>query len=310
MTPVFIFNGFLESGKTDFLTQTVRQPYFQMQETTLLIVCEEGESKYDVTEFEKYNTIVKYIDNEGEFTAAMLMNLDSQYKPQRILIEWNGMWDYKNMILPFHWEIKQQITTIDARNYELFYNNMRSIMMEMLKKSELIIFNRCDSVSEKLGEFKRNVKLVNKAAIIAFEGEKGEIKVSLEEDLPYDLNRETIHLSDSDYVAWYMDCMESLQRYEGKKMNYIARILKNKYIPNGYMLVGRQVMTCCADDLAFAGFPCRYKNATDFQDGEWVNITVRISVRKCFAYSNGNGPVLSVESITKTKQPTQSIIGG
>ena len=48
MTPVYIINGFLDSGKTDFFRYTLAQPYFRTKGKTLLIVCEEGENGYDI----------------------------------------------------------------------------------------------------------------------------------------------------------------------------------------------------------------------------------------------------------------------
>ena len=47
MKPVYIINGFLESGKTEFISYTLGQPYFQVKGKTLLILCEEGEVEYD-----------------------------------------------------------------------------------------------------------------------------------------------------------------------------------------------------------------------------------------------------------------------
>ena len=43
MKPVYVINGFLESGKTEFIRYTLAQPYFRIKGKTLLIVCEEGE---------------------------------------------------------------------------------------------------------------------------------------------------------------------------------------------------------------------------------------------------------------------------
>ncbi len=40
--PVFLINGFLEAGKTQFLEFTMDQEYFQTEGKTLLSVCEEG----------------------------------------------------------------------------------------------------------------------------------------------------------------------------------------------------------------------------------------------------------------------------
>ena len=47
MKPVYVINGFLESGKTEFISFTLAQPYFQVRGKTLLIVCEEGENEYE-----------------------------------------------------------------------------------------------------------------------------------------------------------------------------------------------------------------------------------------------------------------------
>ena len=43
--PVYIFTGFLESGKTTFILDTLSQDYFATGERTLLIVCEDGETE-------------------------------------------------------------------------------------------------------------------------------------------------------------------------------------------------------------------------------------------------------------------------
>jgi len=43
LKPVYIINGFLDSGKTDFFRYTIAQPYFRTKGKTLLIVCEDGE---------------------------------------------------------------------------------------------------------------------------------------------------------------------------------------------------------------------------------------------------------------------------
>ena len=47
MKPVYVINGFLESGKTEFISFTLAQPYFRIKGKTLLLLCEEGEQEYD-----------------------------------------------------------------------------------------------------------------------------------------------------------------------------------------------------------------------------------------------------------------------
>ena len=48
--PVFVINGFLEAGKTRFITNTLQQDYFRTDGTTVLILCEEGDTEYDPKE--------------------------------------------------------------------------------------------------------------------------------------------------------------------------------------------------------------------------------------------------------------------
>ena len=100
MKPVYVINGFLDSGKTDFFRYTLAQPYFKTKGKTLLIVCEEGENEYEEELLQSTNTILEQITDETDFTVSKLTALDNKYDPERILIEYNGMWNFKNMHLP------------------------------------------------------------------------------------------------------------------------------------------------------------------------------------------------------------------
>ena len=175
----------MESGKTEFITYTLAQPYFQTRGTTLLLLCEEGEVEYDDDLLKKSRTVVELIESEADFNPNHLLELEKKYKPERIIVEYNGMWNFKNMKLPWHWKIEQQITTIDGSTFPNYYTNMRSLLAEMVRNSEMIIFNRCDGISD-LSSYKRNIKAVNPRADIIFEDANGEITEIMEDDLPYD----------------------------------------------------------------------------------------------------------------------------
>ena len=134
MIPVFMINGFLESGKSEFISYTIGQPYFVTRGRTLLIVCEEGEVEYEEKLLKKSRTDMVVIDEEEDFTISNLLELEKKYKPERVIIEYNGMWNYKEMKLPIHWKIEQQITTIDASTFTMYYTNMKSLLAEMVRK--------------------------------------------------------------------------------------------------------------------------------------------------------------------------------
>lgn len=306
MKPVFIINGFLESGKTEFITYTLAQPYFQSKGTTLIILCEEGEVEYPDELLKKSRSVLELIEDEEDFNANHLIELEKKYKPERILIEYNGMWNFKNVKLPWHWKIEQQITTIDASTFPMYYTNMRSLLAEMVRKSEMIIFNRCDGISD-LGSYKRNIKAVNQKAEIIFEDSSGEVNAIMEEELPFDIKQDVIALDNLGYGIWYLDTLENLGRYVGKKVQFTAMVLQPETFPKDCFVPGRMAMTCCADDMAFLGFPCRYEGAAELEPKAWVKVTAEIK-KEYWADYKGEGPVLHAISVEKTKAPKEEII--
>ncbi len=307
MKPVYIINGFLESGKTEFISYTLSQPYFQTRGTTLLILCEEGETEYDEDILKRSRTIVEVVDEEGQMTAANMIELEKKYKPERIIIEYNGMWNFKNLKMPWHWKVEQQITTIDASTFQNYYTNMRSLLAEMIRKSELIIFNRCDGLTDQLGSFKRNVKAVNPQAEIIFEDKDGEVSQIFEEDLPYDLKEEKLDLDDYGYGIFYLDAMDNLDRYLDKTVRFKAMVLKPENSNDEYFVPGRMAMTCCADDMAFLGYACKYDRCSELGNKDWVEVTATVH-REFWKDYNGEGPVLHAVSVEPTKKPKDEIL--
>ena len=304
--PIYLMAGFLESGKTEFITYTLAQPYFQTRGTTLLLLCEEGEVEYDDDLLKKSRTVVELIESEADFNPNHLLELEKKYKPERIIVEYNGMWNFKNMKLPWHWKIEQQITTIDGSTFPNYYTNMRSLLAEMVRNSEMIIFNRCDGISD-LSSYKRNIKAVNPRADIIFEDANGEITEIMEDDLPYDLKQEVLALDDYGYGIWYLDSMDHLERYIDKKVEFTAMVLKPEEFPKNYFVPGRMAMTCCADDMAFLGYPCEYEGVEQLAQKEWVKVKALVAKEYREEYQ-GEGPVLHAVSVEKTKAPKNPVI--
>lgn len=306
MKGVYIINGFLESGKTEFITYTLAQPYFQIRGKTLILLCEEGEVEYEAALLRKSRSVIELIEDEEDFTPSYLLELEKKHRPDRIIIEYNGMWNFKNMKLPWHWKVEQQITTIDGSTFPMYYTNMRSLLAEMVRKSEMIIFNRCDGV-EDLASYKRNIKAINQQAEIIFEGSDGEINEIFEEDLPYDLNQDKLVLDDTAYGIWYLDSLDHLERYLGKTVEFTAMVMQPEKFPKGYFVPGRMAMTCCADDMAFLGFACAYQRAEQLKQKEWVKVTAQVK-KEYFADYKGEGPVLHAVKVEKTKEPKNTVI--
>ena len=307
MIPVYMINGFLDSGKTEFIQYTIAQPYFQMRAKTLLIVCEEGDIEYDQALLKKSRTVMELIEDEEDFTAQNLIELEKKHKPARILIEFNGMWNSKNVKLPWHWKLEQQITCIDGSTFSTYFTNMKSLLAEHIRKSELIIMNRCDNIIEQIPTYKRNIKAINQNAEIIFEDKNGEVNATLEEDLPFDVGADVIDLDDTGYGIWYIDVLDNMQRYAGKTISYVGMVLHPENFPKGYFVPGRMAMTCCADDTSFIGYVCKCASAKSLVMGSWVDVTATVKWGYMKVY-DGEGPVLYAKEIKPAKKPESELV--
>ena len=134
--PIYLVTGFLESGKTTFLDFTLQQEYFAIDGKTLLILCEEGEEEYDMDKLKLTNTVVEVIEDEEDLTPQRLAAMDIIHQPERVVIEYNGMWlvsKFEQMELPEGWGIEQEITCVDATTYQVYMANMKSLFMDMIR---------------------------------------------------------------------------------------------------------------------------------------------------------------------------------
>lgn len=302
----YIINGFLESGKTQFIKYTLEQPYFKAKGKTLLILCEEGEDTYERAFQRRNKVVLEVIEEESDFTLEALEELEKLHNPQRVVIEYNGMWNHKDMTLPRVWMIEQQVTIIDATTFGMYYANMKSMVGEMVRNSELILFNRAEGLKD-LATFKRNVKMVNQFAEIVFEGNDSEISTVLEEELPYDIHAENIEITEETYGTWFLDTLENTERYVDKRVTFIGKVLRKPDFPKDYFVPMRVMMTCCEDDLASLGFVCKFAGADDIEDGKWVKVDAVIKQEYWPDYGE-EGPVLHAVSVVETIPPKNEVI--
>ncbi len=306
MIPVYFINGFLESGKTEFINFTIEEDYFKIDELTLIIACEEGEKEYEPEALEGGNAVLELLDGESAFTLKNLSALAAKHNPDRIIIEYNGMWNPKDILLPQDWAMEEQITLIDATTFAMYYANMKSRIAEMVRNADVVVFNRCDNIAlDELQSFRRSVRAINSFADIVFENAYGEMELG-EEELPYDLESDIIVLDEDTYAIWYMDAMERMDRYHGKIVQFLAMVMHQEDFPEGWLIPGRVAMVCCEDDVAFLGFPCKWDGAP-LAEGQWVTMTAVMKEEYWFEYE-GEGPVLYGVSAESAEAPAKVII--
>lgn len=306
--PVFLFTGFLESGKTKFIQETLEDKRFNSGERTLLIVCEEGEEEYAPDQFSAPNVFIKVVEEPEELNRESLTAWFNENRCERVVIEYNGMWmlDELYAALPEGWMVYQEFCFVDARTFESYNANMRNLVYDKLKSAELVVFNRYDDSMDKL-ELHRIVRGASRRSDIAYEYANGNVVYDdIEDPLPFDLDADIVEIGDDDYAVWYRDMSEEPKKYEGKVLRFKCRYLKRKKVPTGNFIVGRHVMTCCADDIQFAGLICKWDEAENIVGDSWHILTAKINFRFSRAYGR-KGPVLTYISDEPCEVPENPV---
>lgn len=306
---VYLMTGFLDSGKTQFLKFTLAQDYFQIDGTTLLILCEEGEEEYDAKEMKRFGVVMETVDSQEELTEEWLQSLNQKYHPERVIVEYNGMWkvsDFEKLTLPAGWYLEQKIATVDASTFQVYLTNLKPLFVEMVKDAEMVLFNRCDDLGPLPG-YRRSVKIVSPQAEVIFEDEDGEIEnIYGEDEVPYDVQAPVIQIRNEDYGIWFVDMMDNMERYDGKTVEITAKVMKPKGFPEKVFLPGRMAMTCCADDMTFLGYICKWQNAPELKEGQWITVRAKVRYARVSVY-DGVGPILDAEMVTEA-EPVEEMV--
>ena len=307
--PVYMFTGFLDSGKTTFIQDALETRDFNEGERTLLLLCEEGEIEYEPDRFYKEDdeeVIIERIEEPSDLTVFNLTAMRNKFKPTRVIIEWNGMWSlsqlYENM--PLGWVIYQQVMLVDSTTFLMYNANIRQQTFEQLRDAEMVAFNRCkrdDKFEEWQMEAHKICRVANRKSQILYEFGKDDLLMdNIQDPLPYDMSKKLLVIDDDVYAEWYRDINEKLEDYEGKEIIIKGRAVVGDEMPPGKFIFGRHVMTCCEADIQFAGLLCHWdeKKTGRLQNGQWVEIRAKVKNEYDPIYEEV-GPVMYCSNVTK-----------
>jgi len=294
--PVFLITGFLEGGKTSFIKEIFNDPEFVEGEKITIIVCESGIEEYEENFLNENNVTLVHSNNKKELTDSFLEECNKKHKPTKVIIECNGMWEYsiiEALKFPEGWEIAQIITPIDASTFEGYMNNMKSLLIEQFKNSDLIIFNRCNEDTNKL-KYRNSVKAINRRANMIFELENNEID-DRPIELPFDINADVIEFEDYDFGVWYLDARESPEKYVGKSIKMKGIANTNPKYPKNIFAFGRNAMTCCEDDISFLGLLCQTIKPVKLEGKQWIELE-GVIYKKFIEQEQRDIPFISIKS--------------
>ena len=306
--PVYLFTGFLESGKTKFIQETLCDERFNKGEKTLLLVCEEGVEEYEPDEFSGENVFIKIVEEESELSEELLRSFIKETDAERVVVEYNGMWmlDSLYQAMPEEWVVYQEFMFADATTFLTYNQNMRQLTYDKLKSCELVVFNRFTREMDKM-PYHKIVRGASRRADIAYEYAPDDVEYDdIEDPLPFDINAPVIEIGVNDYAIWYRDLTENPSNYEGKTIKVLCRALTRKKLPSKTFIVGRHVITCCIEDTQFAALVCQWDQASKVINDSWVTLTAKIHYKFHVAYKQ-KGPVLTCIELEPAEAPENSI---
>ena len=308
-TPVYLFLGFLESGKTKFIQETLEDPRFSSGEKTLLLVCEEGEEEYETIRFSNAESVeLVVIEDKEELNEAHLAELQLKYGAERVVVEYNGMWELNDFFnaMPEGWMINQLMTFFDSRTFLNYNANMRQLVYDKLVNTQLVVFNRYDDSMDKM-EFHKIVRAITRRADIVYEREDGKADFDdIEDPLPFDINAPVIEIGDRDYAFFYRDLTENLEAYIGKTVKFLGIVATDKRLEPTDIVVGRHVMTCCEADIQYCGLACVLPKEMNLKTRDWIRVTAKVEFKKHRIYK-GKGPVLIAEKVVVCDAPEEQL---
>lgn len=304
--PVYLFMGFLDAGKTTYVSNLMLKSRFSQGKRFLLLVCEEGECEYDIEALRQKQIEVRTISSAEELTEARLRALERETGAQRIAIEYNAMWTLRPLAeaLPEHWYVFQSITVFDSLTFEMYNANMRSLVYEMLTSSSVVVFNRLAPGRDKMPLHKA-VRAVNRRGDIYYRFTNGAAEQDdIVDPLPFDLEAETVVIGDRDYALWFSDMYDDLDKYEGKRVKFLAWCGTDEECPPDQFMAGRHVLACCADDIQFAWLPCIYDGIDSLRLPGWYSVTGVLDTN-----DDANGGIsVKVSSVLPAKEPAEPVV--
>ena len=302
--PVYSFTGFLDSGKTKFIQETLEDERFNAGEKTLLLVFEEGEEEYDFSTYPAKNVYLEVLDQQT-VTTKQLQALQKKYRAERVVVELNGMQQVGDLYMRFpeNWVVAQEVMFADSTTIMAYNANMRNLVMDKLVGAQMVVFNRLEKGADVM-PFHKLARAANRRIDILYDYTDGTTQFDeIEDPLPFDINAPVIQVMDEDYALWYRDVSEEPQKYDGKTVCFKAQVAMLRRDKNGMFAPGRFVMTCCVDDIQFCGIPCRYDKAATLESRSWVMVTAKISAEKHPLYKGEIGPVLTAINVIKGAEP-------
>ena len=129
----------------------------------------------------------------------------------------------------------------------------------------------------------------------------------IEDPLPFDKEAPVIEIEDDDFALWYRDLSEEMDSYQGKTVHVKGLVARDNKLGKSAIVIGRHIMTCCADDIAYSGLVCNFSAPVSLKTRDWITVTAKIALEPHKLYGGRRGPVLYATDYAMTSAPKQEV---
>lgn len=303
--PCYVFSGFIDAGKTTAIKESLLDPNFNDGERTLLVVFEQGDVEYDEDFLEEANADIVYLDDITDLTNEMVDQLDRKFKPDRVIIELNGMQDDNLLFgdgIQRKWLVVDFLTFFDATQLKFQMLNMKQFVYNHVYNASACYINRCDG--QDLVYFRNNLKAINRQMMIVFIDNDGKVTNQVGEML-FDTSKPLV-INDEDYGLWYIDALDNAERFDGCEITMKLKHLETLKEYKDVCIMGRQAMVCCSNDLQDIGLTCVNVDPAKVKKNKFYNLHGRL---QCVDDEQGNKTcILNVQDLQEAKAPEDEYV--
>ncbi len=244
--------GFLDAGKTTYIQDCLFNDYFYKRGKTLILCFEEGEEEYDEEALSLKNARVMFYDDSMDITGFCSKAIE-EYEPDRIYVEMNTMMEGLRENLPDIMRVTYAVTWIDWTTLELYFNNFKKMISQMVMESNQITFRGCTS-KELLAPYSQAFRAMNHRASYLRQDPMGYHEKAFDIFLPFSLEQTDITITEKEYLPLWLDAADHPEHYTGKTLSFKDPLELKHIEGKRFPSAGRIVMTCCMADLQFMAF--------------------------------------------------------
>ncbi len=120
-----------------------------------------------------------------------------------------------------------------------------------------------------------------------------------------ELQGDTIFMDDDNFIMWLQEIFDHMDKYEGKKIQLVGFVLKDKQFKPDEFVPARLMMVCCAADLQPVGLMAHYRNASGLESGSWIKVAGKIGRGE---FSGQETPVIEVDTVESVQKPKNEYV--